>query len=122
MTIQQLHYAIVISETGSLSKAAEILYISQPSLSGSMRELEKELGIIIFHRSGRGVTLTNDGTTMLIVTRELSFAQRVATNALFMHNGKILESAPAGELFSHPQQPETIAFLRKSSSDYVYSI
>ena len=41
MTLQQLHYAITISETGSLNKAAEILYVSQPSLTGSMQELEK---------------------------------------------------------------------------------
>lgn len=57
MTLQQLHYAITISETGSLNKAAEILYVAQPSLSDAVRELEKELGITIFHRSGRGVTL-----------------------------------------------------------------
>ena len=69
MTIQQLHYAIVISETGSLSKAAEVLYITQPSLSGSMQELEKELGITIFHRSGRGVTLTNDGAEFITYAR-----------------------------------------------------
>lgn len=61
MTLQQLHYAIVISETGSMNKAAERLYIAQPSLTGAMQELERELGITIFHRSGRGVTLTNDG-------------------------------------------------------------
>lgn len=61
MTLQQIHYAIAISEAGSLNKAAENLYVSQPSLSASIHDLEKELGITIFHRSGRGVTLTNDG-------------------------------------------------------------
>ena len=54
MTLQQLHYAIIISEIGSLNKAAEILYVAQPSLTGAMQELEKELGVTIFHRSGRG--------------------------------------------------------------------
>ena len=44
-----------------MNKAAERLYIAQPSLTGAMQELERELGITIFHRSGRGVTLTNDG-------------------------------------------------------------
>ena len=61
MTLQQLHYAITIAEKGSLNKAAEFLYIAQPSLTSAMQELEKELGITIFHRSGRGVTLTQDG-------------------------------------------------------------
>ena len=44
MTLQQLRYVIVISETGTLSRAAEVLYISQPSLSGAVQELERELG------------------------------------------------------------------------------
>ena len=60
MTLTQMNYIITISETGSLNKAAEALYISQPSLTNAVKELEKELGIIIFNRSGRGVTLTND--------------------------------------------------------------
>ena len=59
MTIQQLRYAITISEIGSLNRASEILYISQPSLSSAIRELEKDLGITIFYRGGRGVALTN---------------------------------------------------------------
>ena len=71
MTLQQLHYAITISETGSLNKAAEILYVSQPSLTGAMQELERELGIIIFHRSGRGVSLTNDGLEFITYARQV---------------------------------------------------
>lgn len=71
MTLQQLHYAITISETGSLNKAAEVLYVAQPSLTGAMQELEKELGIVIFHRSGRGVTLTNDGAEFIAYARQV---------------------------------------------------
>ena len=71
MTLQQLHYAIVISETGSMNKAAERLYIAQPSLTGAMQELERELGITIFHRSGRGVTLTQDGAEFLLYARQV---------------------------------------------------
>ena len=47
MTLTQLHYFITISETKSLNKAAEQLYVSQPSLTSAIRELEKELGIEI---------------------------------------------------------------------------
>lgn len=71
MTLQQLRYAITISETGSFNKASENLYISQPSLTSSMQELEKELGIVIFYRSGRGVTLTNDGAEFIAYARQL---------------------------------------------------
>ena len=71
MTLQQLHYIITISETGSLNKASEILYVSQPSLTSSVKELEKELGITIFYRSGRGVTPTNEGMEFLLYARQL---------------------------------------------------
>ena len=71
MTLNQLHYIITIAETGSINKAAEKLYMTQPSLTGSLKEAEKELGIEIFHRGGRGVTLTNDGTEFLQYAREI---------------------------------------------------
>lgn len=71
MTLQQLHYVITISEMGSLSKAAEILYISQPSLSSAVQDLENELGFPLFHRSGKGMSLTNDGLEFLPYARQL---------------------------------------------------
>ena len=71
MTIQQIKYVIGIAETGSLNKAAEKLYVSQPSLTATIHDLEDELGITIFNRTGRGVTLTNDGTEFLTSARQL---------------------------------------------------
>ena len=71
MTLQQILYAITISEQGSFNKASEVLYIAQPSLTESMKELEKELQITIFNRSGRGVTLTGDGRDFISYAREL---------------------------------------------------
>ncbi|MDY4693600.1 MAG: LysR family transcriptional regulator [Blautia sp.] len=71
MTLMQLHYIITIAETGSLNKAADLLYVSQPSLTSAVKELEKELGITIFFRSGRGVTLTNDGTEFLLYAKQI---------------------------------------------------
>ncbi|MBP0968085.1 MAG: LysR family transcriptional regulator [Oscillospiraceae bacterium] len=65
MTLQQLRYALIIAETGSMNKAAELLYVSQPSLTSSVQELEKEAGVQIFNRSGRGMTVTNDGAEFL---------------------------------------------------------
>ncbi len=71
MTLTQLNYIIVIAETRSINKAAEQLYVSQPSLTNAVQELEKELGITLFHRSGRGVTLTNDGAEFLLYAKQL---------------------------------------------------
>ena len=71
MTLQQIHYVIVISEIGTLSKAAEVLYISQPSLSSVVQELEKELGFALFNRSGHGMALTNDGLEFISYARQV---------------------------------------------------
>lgn len=71
MTLQQLHYVITITEMGSFNKASEVLYVAQPSLTGAVQELEKELGIVIFHRTRKGVTLTNDGLEFINLARQL---------------------------------------------------
>ena len=71
MTLQQIKYVIGIADTGSLNKASEKLYVSQPSLTATIHDLEDELGITIFNRTGRGVTLTNDGTEFLAAARQL---------------------------------------------------
>lgn len=70
MTIQQIRYAVTISEAGSFNRASEILYVAQPSLTSAIRELEKELGVAIFARGGRGVTPTNDGVEFLQYARQ----------------------------------------------------
>ena len=71
MTLQQLRYVIAIAETGSFNKAAEKLYISQPSLTAAIRDLEDEMNILIFNRTSRGVTLTNEGEEFVAYAREL---------------------------------------------------
>ena len=71
MTIQQLRYAVTISEVGSLNRASEILYVAQPSLTSALQELERELGVTLFSRSGRGVTPTNDGTEFIRYARQV---------------------------------------------------
>ena len=71
MTLQQLLYALTIAEKGSMNKAAESLFISQPSLTLAMKDLEKEIGITIFRRSSRGVQLTNEGADFLVSARQI---------------------------------------------------
>lgn len=71
MTFQQLRYAIGIAENGSFNKAAEKLYVSQPSLTNAIHDLEGELGIQIFNRTGRGITLTQDGQEFLSNAKQL---------------------------------------------------
>ena len=69
MTLQQLQYVITIAEMGSLGKAAKKLMVAQPSLTGAVQELEKELGFRLFHRTSRGVVLTAEGDRFLPYAR-----------------------------------------------------
>ena len=71
MRIQQLHYIIKIVETGSMNEAAKQLFITQPSLSNAVRDLERELGIEIFIRNPNGITLTKDGVEFLSYARQV---------------------------------------------------
>ncbi|KRL36699.1 LysR family transcriptional regulator [Lacticaseibacillus manihotivorans] len=65
MRIQQLQYLEAIAETGSINEAAKRLFISQPSLSQAMKELEKEYHLQLFYRSKAGITLTDGGREFL---------------------------------------------------------
>lgn len=71
MTLLQLKYMTAIVECGSISKAAKQLFITQPSLSSAVKELEEELGIEIFVRTSRGISLTADGTEFLGYARQI---------------------------------------------------
>lgn len=71
MTIQQCIYALEIHNTGSFSEAARNLFVAQPSLSTSIRQLEEELGIRIFERSKTGAVLTEDGAEFVRYAAEI---------------------------------------------------
>jgi DNA-binding transcriptional LysR family regulator len=71
MTLQQIYYVITVAEIGSINKAAEKLIISQPSLTSAIKELERHVGISIFLRTGKGVTVTNEGAEFLAYARQV---------------------------------------------------
>lgn len=71
MTLTQLKYIIEVSNSTSMNEAARKLYISQPSLSSSIKELEKEIGIELFIRSNRGVQVTPEGKEFLGYARQI---------------------------------------------------
>lgn len=76
MTFLQLNYVTEIYNCGSINKAAQNLFVSQSSLSNSIRELEDELGIKIFIRSNRGIILTDDGREFITQIRPIIEQQK----------------------------------------------
>ena len=71
MTLQQLKYADAVATCGSVSEAARRLFVTQPTLTESIRALEEELRIAIFTRSNRGITVTREGDEFLASTRQI---------------------------------------------------
>lgn len=71
MTLQQLQYAVTVASVGTITEAAERLYITQPSLTTAIRELEKEMNLTIFIRSNRGVAVSKEGEVFLGYARQI---------------------------------------------------
>ena len=71
MTLQQLRYVTAVADCGSMNEAAKTLFVSQPGLSGAIKELEEETGIEIFKRTNKGVLPTPEGEEFLGYARQL---------------------------------------------------
>ena len=71
MTLQQLKYVITVSESGSISEAAKSLFISQPSLTNAIKDLEKEMNISIFTRTNKGIAISKEGEVFLGYARQV---------------------------------------------------
>lgn len=71
MKLQQLKYAVKVAECGSITEASRRLYVSQPSVTASIRELEDEMGVRIFDRTNKGVVVSEEGETFLGYARQV---------------------------------------------------
>ena len=71
MTLTQLRYAITVANSSSMNEAARKLYISQPSLSSAIKELEEEIGVELFRRTNRGISVTPEGEEFMGYARQV---------------------------------------------------
>lgn len=71
MTLTQLRYVTAVAGTSSMNEAARQLFISQPSLSSAIKELEEEIGVTLFRRTNRGVSVTPEGEEFLAYARQI---------------------------------------------------
>ena len=71
MTLQQLKYVVTVAETGTITEAVGKLYISQPSLTNAIHELEREMQIVIFNRTNKGISLSKEGDIFLGYARQV---------------------------------------------------
>ena len=110
MTVQQLKYILKVAEVGSITEAAKLLFISQPSLSNSIKETEKEAGITIFLRSRTGITLTKDGAEFL------GYARQVIQQMELLED-RYVTNLPGKVTFGVSSQHYTFAFSKKTSEN-----
>ncbi len=71
MKLQQLAWTVKVAECGNVTEAARRLFVSQPSVTAAVRDLEREMGVRIFDRTSKGVTLTEEGETFLGYARQV---------------------------------------------------
>ena len=90
MTLQQLRYCIVVAEKGSISEAAKTLFVTQPSVTSAIHELEIEFKITIFNRTNRGMILSQEGVEFLSYARRELACQKIT---VFTEEGKRCELA-----------------------------
>ena len=87
MTLQQLQYAVTVASAGTITEAAERLYITQPSLTTAIRELEKEMNLTIFIRSNRGVVVSKEGEVFLGYARQILEQTAILEDKYKRHGG-----------------------------------
>ena len=92
MTLSQLRYAITVADSRSMNQAAQKLFISQPSLSAAIRELEDEVGIEIFRRTNRGIQVTPDGEEFVGYARQV-VEQYALIEARYVDKEKVKKSS-----------------------------
>lgn len=93
LTLQQLKYVIEVANRGSINEAAKRLFISQPSLSNAIKDLEEEMQFEIFERSNKGISLSREGVEFL------SYARQVVEQAELLE-GRYLNAKPSPQHFS----------------------
>ncbi|RXZ81226.1 LysR family transcriptional regulator [Paenibacillaceae bacterium] len=93
MTLQQLKYVVEVANRGSMNEAAKRLFISQPSLSNAIRDLEEKTQITIFERTNKGITLSKEGAEFL------GYARQVIEQAELLES-RYLNAKPSPQHFS----------------------
>ena len=102
MTLTQLRYAITVANSDSMNEAARNLFISQPSLSAAIKELEEEAGIEIFRRTNRGISVTPEGEEFI------GYARQVVEQYNLIEN-KYIDKKESKKKFSVSMQHYTFA-------------
>lgn len=123
MNILHLKYAVEVAKTRSISKAAENLYMGQPNLSRAIKELEESLGITIFRRTTKGISITSDGEEFLQYARQV--VQKVEEIEQIYQNGRQKKqsfsvSVPRASYLSYAMADFSRCMKKDSPAEFYY--
>ncbi len=123
-TLRQLEYAVAVADHQHFGRAAEAVAVSQPGLSGQIQELERRLGVTLFERSSRGVTLTPAGVELIARSRAVLRDVDELVNAAGAFEGELKGRLRVGAIPTVAPYllPATVQVLRQSWPELILEL
>lgn len=122
MTILQLKYAITIANSGSFREAANRLFVSQPALSTTIKELEEEIGIQLFERTNKGIRVTEAGEDFMIYAKQAVSQYRVIEDRFIDRDKNKVHFSVSAQHYVFAVHAFASVVKEYSSQKYVYAI
>ena len=122
MTLKQLRYVIEVAQRGSINEAAKNLYISQPSLSSAIRDLEKELGFEIFLRGSKGISISAEGMEFLSYARQVNEQYQLLESRYFDKEAPKREFGVSSQHYSFAVDAFVNIIKRHNDNEYKYKL
>lgn len=122
MNINQIKYVLEVAASSSMREAATRLYISQPALSASIRELEEELGILIFERTNKGITLTDEGREFITYAKKAASQYEILEDRYLSGNRGKERFSVSTQHYNFAIKAFTATIKEMEPEAYVFSI
>ena len=122
MNINQLKYILEIANCSSLRDASTKLYVSQPALSASIRELEEELGILIFERTNKGILITEEGRELISYAKKAVGQYEILEDRYLSKNGDKERFSVSTQHYNFAIMAFTELIRKTQPEKYVFSI
>ena len=122
MNINQIKYVIEIASSSSIREAASKLFISQPALSASVHELETELGMLIFERTNKGISLTDEGREFLVYAKKAAAQYEILEERYLSNNRDKERFSVSTQHFNFAIRSFTNVIRRFDPGKFIFSI
>ena len=122
MNISQLRYVLEVANSSSIREAATKVFISQPALSSSIRELEEELGILIFDRTNKGISLTDEGREFVTYAKKVLSQYEIMEDRYLSPNSNKERFSVSTQHYNFSIKAFTNVIKKNDPDKFVFSI